>query len=285
MRYDPPSGRRRDTPAARRKPAVAASRALGDRATDPRAGYAVAEPTHPVPPRLPSRALPGDGTVESLPKTQEVAIPLGREEIRGDLALPLGSLGVVVFAHGSGSSRKSPRNRWVAAELQTSGIATLLFDLLTPEEERRDLRTGEFRFDIPRLSGRLVEVIDWVAQWSETRGTPLGLYGASTGGAAALIAAASRPDAVRAVVLRGARSDLADARAREIRSPTLLLVGGRDPEIRRLNEATYRKLVGPKKLIVIPGATHLFEEPGALEEVSRQAREWFLSFLPVHKPA
>lgn len=285
MRYDPKSRRRRDTPTTRREQAVAASEALGERATGPRAEYAVVEPTDPAPPRPPSRTLPGDGTVESLPKTQEVAIPLGRGGIRGDLALPLGSLGIVVFAHGSGSSRKSPRNRWVAAELQTSGIATLLFDLLTPEEERRDLTTGEYRFDIPRLSGRLGEVIDWVAQWSETRGIPLGLYGASTGGAAALIAAASRPDAIRAVVLRGARSDLADVRAWDVRSPTLLLVGGRDPEIRRLNEATYRKLVGPKKLIVIPGATHLFEEPGALEEVSRRAREWFLTFLPVHQPA
>ncbi len=239
-------------------------------------------PPHPAPRLEPFRATVPSKACRRPRRSRSRS---GGGGIRGDLALPLGSLGIVVFAHGSGSSRKSPRNRWVAAELQTSGIATLLFDLLTPEEERRDLTTGEYRFDIPRLSGRLGEVIDWVAQWSETRGIPLGLYGASTGGAAALIAAASRPDAIRAVVLRGARSDLADARAWDVRSPTLLLVGGRDPEIRRLNEATYRKLVGPKKLIVIPGATHLFEEPGALEEVSRRAREWFLTFLPVHQPA
>lgn len=232
----------------------------------------------PLPASRPSSAAPPpSGPGGALSKDVSVAVRGGT--IRGDLALPPAALGTVVFAHGSGSGRSSPRNRWVASELQKAGIATLLVDLLTPEEEAVDVQTLRYRFDIPRLADRLVEVIDRLARWPETETGPVGLYGASTGGAAALIAAAARPGPVRALVLRGARSDLAGEVVERVRAPTLFLVGERDPEIRALNEASLARLAGAKELSVVRGATHLFEEPGALQEVARRTREWFLRYL------
>jgi len=188
-------------------------------------------------------------------------------------------LGTVVFAHGSGSSRHSPRNRFVAGELVAAGLATLLTDLLTPAEEQVDLRTAELRFDIALLAGRLIGVTDWLrAQWSAT-GQPIGLFGASTGAAAALVAAAARPDPVAAVVSRGGRPDLAADSLERVGQPTLLIVGERDRHVLDLNLAARQRLAGPTELAVVPGASHLFEEPGALEQVAQLARGWFVERL------
>ncbi len=217
-------------------------------------------------------------------RREEIAIPVRGGEIVGDLAVPPGAIGTVVFAHGSGSGRFSPRNQSVAADLEAAGIATLLLDLLTGPEAEVDEETRQYRFDIPRLAGRLTEAVDRVAAQGPTAGKPAGLYGASTGGAAALITAATRPEAVRALVLRGARSDLAGPAARQVLAPTLFLVGEHDPIVRDLNEATRSEMPGPTELVVVPGASHLFEEPGALEEVSRRARDWFLRHLPAAMP-
>ncbi|HEX2499512.1 MAG TPA: alpha/beta family hydrolase [Actinomycetes bacterium] len=192
---------------------------------------------------------------------------------------PDSALGTVVFAHGSGSSRHSPRNRFVAGELAAAGLATILTDLLTPAEEQLDLRTAELRFDIALLAGRLIGVTDWLrAQWSAT-GQPIGLFGASTGAAAALVAAAARPDTVAAVVSRGGRPDLAGESLDRVRQPTLLIVGERDPQVLDLNLAARKRLAGPTELTVVPGASHLFEEPGALEQVAQLARDWFVRHL------
>ena len=222
-------------------------------------------------------------TVDPLPRSpleRTVSLPVREGEIRGDLTTVEGSLGTVVFAHGSGSGRRSPRNRYVASELHAVGIGTLLLDLLTEKEAPVDEVTREFRFDIPRLAQRLVDAIDWLARRPEAHRFGIGIYGASTGGAAALIAAAERPHAVRANVLRGARSDLAEAHARSVRAPTLFVVGELDTEVRALNDRTCPALSCPKDLVVVPGATHLFEEPGALEQVAQAARTWFLRYLP-----
>ena len=222
-------------------------------------------------------------TVAPLPRSpleRTVSLPVREGEIRGDLTTVEGSLGTVVFAHGSGSGRRSPRNRYVASELHAVGIGTLLLDLLTEKEAPVDEVTREFRFDIPRLAQRLVDAIDWLARRPEAHRFGIGIYGASTGGAAALIAAAERPHAVRANVLRGARSDLAEAHARSVRAPTLFVVGELDTEVRALNDRTCAALSCPKDLVVVPGATHLFEEPGALEQVAQAARTWFLRYLP-----
>jgi dienelactone hydrolase len=186
---------------------------------------------------------------------------------------------VVAFAHGSGSGRKSPRNRQVAAALQAAGLATLLLDLLTPAEEVEDDVTRELRFDIPLLAGRLAEALEWLAREPATRGLPVGLFGASTGAAAALIAAARRPEAVAAVVSRGGRPDLAGEDLPAVRAPTLLLVGGLDREVLALNRAAAARIPARCDLVVVPGATHLFPEPGALEAVSRLACAWFLEHL------
>jgi len=192
---------------------------------------------------------------------------------------PNPALGTVVFAHGSGSSRHSPRNRFVAGELVAAGLATLLTDLLTPAEEQVDLRTAELRFDIALLAGRLIGVTDWLrAQWSAT-GQPIGLFGASTGAAAALVAAAARPDPVAAVVSRGGRPDLAADSLERVGQPTLLIVGERDRHVLDLNLAARQRLAGPTELAVVPGASHLFEEPGALEQVAQLARGWFVERL------
>jgi putative phosphoribosyl transferase len=185
----------------------------------------------------------------------------------GDLAVPGHAAGVVVFAHGSGSSRHSPRNRMVAARLQEAGYATLLMDLLTAEEDEVDSRTREFRFDIPRLASRLTGAILWLSDRADTADMPIALFGASTGAAAALVAAAEVPDHVQLVISRGGRPDLAGDALRRVQAPSLLIVGGRDLEVLDLNKAAAARMSGPVEIAVVPGATHLFEEPGVLDRV------------------
>jgi pimeloyl-ACP methyl ester carboxylesterase len=202
-------------------------------------------------------------------------IPLDGVVLRGDLEVPRGAMGLVLFAHGSGSSRFSPRNRAVAAELRRARLATLLLDLLTGEEERVDALTSHLRFDIPLLATRLVLATQWAQQQPETRFLPAGYFGASTGAAAALVAAAALRDVVHAVVSRGGRPDLAGRVLANVDAPTLLIVGGMDAPVIDLNRAALRVLRGAGELTIVPGATHLFEEPGALEEVARLAGAWF----------
>jgi dienelactone hydrolase len=211
---------------------------------------------------------------------EPVRVTAGAVELEGDLTLPENAQGVVLFAHGSGSSRFSQRNRFVAQELVDSGLGTLLIDLLTPREEEVDRYTAEFRFDIGMLADRLVGAIDWLNQHAGTRGMPIGLFGASTGGGAALVAAAHRPQAVGAVVSRGGRPDLANGYLPRVQAPTLLIVGGDDEPVIELNRQAADQLRCEHRLEIIPGATHLFEEPGALEDVARLANEWFTEHLP-----
>jgi dienelactone hydrolase len=213
-----------------------------------------------------------------MPSTQDVAIDIGAASLKGSLAIPEQARGLVIFAHGSGSGRHSPRNRAVAAELNAAGLATLLFDLLTPDEEARDRHTAQLRFDIRLLTRRLLAAVDWAARQPETAHLAIGLFGASTGGAAALMAAAESP-AVRAVVLRGARPDLAADALSRVTAPTLMIVGGADLLVLELNRRACAQMAAECELQVIPGATHLFEEPGALETVSRLATEWFTRHL------
>ena len=208
-----------------------------------------------------------------------VHVPIGAVALEGNLDVPDDALGVVLFAHGSGSSRHSPRNRYVAQALRDAGLATLLIDLLTPDEERVDIRTAHLRFDIGLLAERLVAATDWLGQHPATQHLRVGYFGASTGGGAALVAAAERPD-VGAVVSRGGRPDLAGAALARVRAPTLLIVGGNDIPVIALNRQALAQLRAEKELAIVPGATHLFEEPGTLEEVARLARDWFLCFLP-----
>ena len=208
-----------------------------------------------------------------------VKVAAERVTLDGDLVVPAGARGVVAFAHGSGSSRHSSRNRYVASVLQEAGLATLLMDLLTSQEEIVDQRTAHLRFDIDLLAERLAGAIDWLAGRSATAGLGVGLFGASTGGGAALVAAAQRPDAVAAVVSRGGRPDLAGDALPLVQAPTLLLVGGRDEPVIKLNEWALARLQCRKELHIVPGATHLFEEPGTLEEVARLARDWFVQHL------
>jgi dienelactone hydrolase len=215
---------------------------------------------------------------------QSLRIPVAGVVLDADLGLPETPLGAVLFAHGSGSGRHSPRNRYVADELNRAGLVTLLADLLTAEEEQVDVRTAELRFDIGLLAERLTALADWTARNETTAGLGVGLFGASTGAAAALITAASRPAIVRAVVSRGGRPDLADAHLHDVHQPTLLIVGARDPVVIDLNRQAMRKLAGETRLVIVPGATHLFEEPGALEQVARLAREWFLHHLQQTPP-
>jgi dienelactone hydrolase len=204
---------------------------------------------------------------------------MGDVRLAGDLSVPPDARGIVVFAHGSGSGRFSPRNRAVADVLVEAGLATLLMDLLTPEEEAEDLKTARLRFDVQLLGERVIGTIDWLASDPETGRLPVGCFGASTGAAAALIAAAERPQRVAAVVSRGGRPDLAaDALAR-VTAPTLLIVGGRDTEVIALNRLAQAQLGGESQLVIVPGAGHLFEEPGALEQVAELARDWFLRYL------
>ena len=204
-----------------------------------------------------------------------VRVAAGPVTLEGDLSLPEGARGLVLFAHGSGSSRYSPRNRYVARLLNEAKLATLLVDLLTSEEEAIDLRTAHLRFDIGLLAERLVGATDWLAQHPDTRHLPVGYFGASTGAAAALVAAAERPHVVGAVVSRGGRPDLAGPALTRVRAPTLLIVGGDDVPVLELNREALAQLRCEKRLVIVPGATHLFEEPGALDQVARLAREWF----------
>jgi putative phosphoribosyl transferase len=195
--------------------------------------------------------------------------------LEGNLTIPSGARSLVLFAHGSGSSRHSPRNRFVAGILQKGHLATLLFDLLSPKEEQIDLRTAELRFDIKFLAKRLICAMDWAASQPETKNMRIGLFGSSTGAAAALLAAVERPSLTGAVVSRGGRPDLAGAALPKVAAPTLLIVGGDDTEVLELNEEALAALRCPKELQVIPQATHLFEEPGTLERVAHLASDWF----------
>ena len=208
-----------------------------------------------------------------------VRIKAGLVELEGELALPDSPMGMVVFAHGSGSSRHSPRNRYVAHALQEGRVGTLLMDLLTPAEDQIDSRTAELRFNVELLAERLIAAVDWAESHPALQGLNVGLFGASTGAAAALVAAAARPAQVSAVVSRGGRPDLAGTALAQVRAATLLIVGGSDPTVLELNREALRQLRGEKEMKVVPGATHLFEEPGALEEVSRLAQEWFQRHL------
>jgi putative phosphoribosyl transferase len=210
---------------------------------------------------------------------REVEIHDGAAALAGSLVVPEQARGIVAFAHGSGSGRFSPRNRAVASELQRAGLATLLMDLLTPEEEAEDRRTARLRFDVGLLGRRVIAAVDWLAAAPRLCDLPVGLFGASTGAAAALIAAAERPARVAAVVSRGGRPDLARSALPWVTAPTLLIVGGRDTEVIRLNRAAEAMLGGPSRLEIVPGASHLFEEPGAMEHVTELAREWFLTYL------
>jgi len=212
-------------------------------------------------------------------KHESIAVPFTGGELAGDLTLPDDPLGTVLFAHGSGSSRLSPRNQFVARRLNDARLATLLIDLLTPDEERIDDYTRELRFDIGLLADRLATCADWLAANPATANLPLGLFGASTGAAAALICAARQPGRVKAVVSRGGRPDLAEASLSVVRAPTLLIVGGRDDVVLDINRRAQKEMTPDATLVVVPGATHLFEEPGALEEVARLASDWFVKRL------
>jgi dienelactone hydrolase len=208
-----------------------------------------------------------------------VRVDAGGALLAGDLALPEKAAGVVLFAHGSGSSRHSPRNRAVAQALQRAGLGTLLIDLLTEEEERIDARTAHLRFDIGLLARRLAAVVDWLDADAATAALPVGLFGASTGGGAALVAAAERPERVRAVVSRGGRPDLAGPALPKVTAPTLLIVGGDDVVVVGMNRDAMARMTGNVRLEIVPGATHLFEEPGAMERVSALAADWFSRYL------
>ncbi len=213
-------------------------------------------------------------------EAREVEILAGADSLQGTLTISPEAVGVVLFAHGSGSSRLSPRNRKVAEELQDAGLATLLFDLLTEREEAVDRYNARLRFDIEFLAERLGAATDWALRDASIRGLPIGYFGASTGAAAALVAAAGRPDEVKAVVSRGGRPDLAGEALEQVVAPTLLIVGGEDAAVLNLNQYALRKMsAAPVQLEIVRGATHLFEEPGTLEEVSALAADWFRRHL------
>jgi pimeloyl-ACP methyl ester carboxylesterase len=213
-----------------------------------------------------------------------IEIPAGDVRLPADIVVPAGAGGLVLFAHGSGSGRHSPRNRLVATELRDAGLATALVDLLTLEEDRVDARTAELRFDIGLLATRVGVLTAWLVDHEPTSGLAVGLFGASTGAAAALVAAAARPDLVAAVVSRGGRPDLAGDALRSVHQPTLLVVGGRDDLVLELNRRAQKALAGESRLDVVPGASHLFAEPGALEEVARLSAEWFVRHLRAAPP-
>jgi pimeloyl-ACP methyl ester carboxylesterase len=209
----------------------------------------------------------------------EIQIPAGRAVLSGDLTIPENALSLVLFAHGSGSSRHSPRNQFVARTLNRSGLGTLLFDLLTPEEEALDLHTREHRFNVGLLAERLMHAINWATQQEQTRDLRMGYFGSSTGAAAALVAAAQLPQGIGAVVSRGGRPDLAGDALPKVQAPTLLIVGSNDDGVIELNEMARDQMRREAKLVIIPGATHLFEEPGALEQVAKFASDWFVLHL------
>ena len=217
--------------------------------------------------------------LESTAHGQPVRIPADAVTLDGDLTVPAASRGIVVFAHGSGSSRHSPRNRYVAGVLCEAGLATLLMDLLTPDEETIDERTRHLRFDVALLAGRLVAATDWLASGEGTRHLALGYFGASTGAGAALVAAAQRPRLVRAVVSRGGRPDLAGAVLARVTAPTLLIVGGDDDVVIGMNRDAMARMPGEVRLEIVPGAGHLFEERGTLAVVARLAAHWFTRHL------
>jgi putative phosphoribosyl transferase len=214
-----------------------------------------------------------------------VRVAAGGVELEGNLVVPEDAGGVVLFAHGSGSGRHSSRNRFVAGELQAAGLATLLIDLLTAEEESVDVRTAHLRFDIGMLAERLIGATDWLSRNSESQDLRVGYFGASTGGGAALVAAAERPHAVGAVVSRGGRPDLAGPALPRVQAPTLLIVGGDDVPVIAMNEEAMAQMGSAEvKLEIVTGATHLFEEPGTLEQVAELARDWFLRHLATRRP-
>lgn len=212
-----------------------------------------------------------------------VEVPVRDVSLEGTLGLPHHASGIVLFAHGSGSSRFSPRNRFVARTLRDAGLGTLLLDLLTTAEEAVDMTTRHHRFDIPMLADRLMHVIDWLKDEPDTSSLGIGLFGASTGGSAALVAASGRPREVRAVVSRGGRPDLADEALPHVRCPTLLIVGGHDEQVIELNQLAMDRMSAEVRLEIVPRATHLFEEPGALAKVAELARDWFLEYLPTRE--
>lgn len=232
-------------------------------------------------PRAAGRVTASTKDPRSVPSERTVRVPIsGGVSLDADLNAPAEPMGIVLFAHGAGSSRRSPRNRAVAGALNEARMGTLLLDLLTPAEEREDSLSRALRFDIPLLAGRLVAAIDWLEQERSTAGRDIGLFGASTGAAAALVAAADRPAQIRAVVSRGGRPDLAGRALEHVRAPTLLLVGGKDTPVIPLNrQAGALMKRAPCELHIIPGASHLFSEAGALEEVAREARRWFDTHL------
>jgi putative phosphoribosyl transferase len=219
------------------------------------------------------------------PERAGVTVQIGEVALEGNLVIPKAAEALVVFAHGSGSSRHSPRNRLVADTLSQAGLGTLLFDLLTPDEERLDLRTRELRFNIAQLAERLTGAVDWGHTQAATQSLHIGLFGASTGAAAALITAAQRPEAVGAVVSRGGRPDLAGDALPRVKAPTLLLIGGEDTQVLALNRQASRLMQAENRLEIIPGATHLFEQPGTLEEVARLACAWFVQHLLAAAPS
>jgi putative phosphoribosyl transferase len=208
-----------------------------------------------------------------------VQVPIDGQVLPGDLVVPAGACGLILFAHGSGSSRHSPRNQFVARTLERRHLATLLIDLLTPREEVIDERTAEYRFDIPMLAARLVAIVDWLRRRSDTEPLGIGLFGASTGGGAALIAAATRPREISAVVSRGGRPDLAGTALPHVEAPTLLIVGGLDLPVIQMNRDAMKQMNGEVVLEIVPGATHLFEEPGTLDRVAALAGDWFVRHL------
>lgn len=208
-----------------------------------------------------------------------VRVASGSVTLEGNLNVPVSARGVVLFAHGSGSSRHSPRNGYVASVLSQAGFATLLLDLLTPNEEMEDRLTGHLRFNITFLAERLINATEWLAQNTDVPHLKVGYFGASTGAGAALVAAAQLPEAINAVVSRGGRPDLAGEALSDVQAPTLLIVGGNDTPVIGMNQKALAQLRVEKKLEIVPGATHLFEEPGALEELARLAREWFEHYL------
>ncbi len=208
-----------------------------------------------------------------------VRITAGAVTLDGNLCVPENARGLVLFAHGSGSSRHSHRNRYVAQVLRNAGLATLLFDLLTAQEEAKDMRTQQFRFDIALLANRLVGATDWVRQNADMENLNIGYFGASTGAAAALVAAAERPEIVGTIVSRGGRPDLAGTALHRVTASTLLIVGGEDYVVIDLNRRALVELTADKELVIVPGATHLFEESGSLEEVARLATEWFVRHI------
>lgn len=209
----------------------------------------------------------------------DVTIPAAQAQLYGMLTIPTPAHGIVVFAHGSGSSRFSPRNNEVADRLNQAGFSTLLFDLLTESEEIVDRRTRQHRFDIPLLGQRLVHAIDWLREQGSTQSLNIGLFGASTGAAAALIAAAERPEEVNAVVSRGGRPDLAGEALLRVKAPTLLIIGQRDTPVIEMNQSAQAQLKGTAEIVIVPGATHLFEEPGTMDQVTHHTESWFRTHL------